>query len=706
MTDSMLRIIALLPALLIAAIPSGVAAQGRESSFDCLNGDCAGVLPGADTFERAPDGPYWVGLDTAGEPVGWVAVSTDIVDIKGYSSKPLVTLVGLGTDGVIRGARVVSHSEPILLVGIPESALHAFTDKYVGLLATTKVSVGGTSDDPDAVLIDAISGATVTVLAEDRTIMETARQLGVATGVVERPASVPGHFVEREEVWDWRKLKRSRVFGRLTVKPEDVGEGAYHYGVGEEGEPFIDLWFTIADAPNVGRALLGEREYKWAMDQLAEGEHLFVMFGNGVSSFRGSGFVRGGIFDRFRLEQGLTTVMFTDRDYHRLRGAEAVGAPEFNEAAWFRTPAGMIDPGLRFKLVFLASQFSGEGGFDRIFSSFGADHRLPRSVYRLDGPDPEQEIWRAAWRASPWKTWLVSAMLLTVIGFFIARRWLTADTKRLKRIHIGTQVVSVIVLGFLLKAQPSVTQVLTFADSVVREWRWDLFLSEPLLVVSWIFITVVTIAWGRGVFCGWTCPYGALTEIIFLISHKLGVPEFELPERWHRPALWIRYGIFAALLGTFLVSSPLGEKMAEVEPFKSTFFVPIWTRHWGFIAWWVLLLVASAFTYRPFCRYICPLGAALAVPSSVRVSGPHRRDFCTQCKICTVRCEPRAIRPNGTIDSRECLSCMECEANYRDKYLCPPLVQIRKAGEKAEKARAGAVGEAPGRPASPQKTSS
>jgi NosR/NirI family nitrous oxide reductase transcriptional regulator len=116
--------------------------------------------------------------------------------------------------------------------------------------------------------------------------------------------------------------------------------------------------------------------------------------------------------------------------------------------------------------------------------------------------------------------------------------------------------------------------------------------------------------------------------------------------------------------------------MAEIEPFKSTFLVPAWRRSGVFLAWWLILLVASAFMYRPFCRYLCPLGAGLALFGSFRVSGPRRRRFCSSCKICTNACEPRAFRPDGTIDPRECLSCMECEATYRDKAVCPPLVGV------------------------------
>ena len=94
------------------------------------------------------------------------------------------------------------------------------------------------------------------------------------------------------------------------------------------------------------------------------------------------------------------------------------------------------------------------------------------------------------------------------------------------------------------------------------------------------------------------------------------------------------------------------------------------------VAWWLLLLGAAVVVYRPFCRYLCPLGGGLALLSSLRPAGPKRRAFCSSCQICTRGCEPRAIRPDGTIDPRECLSCMECEATYRDEQRCPPLVGL------------------------------
>lgn len=657
-----------------------VAAAPPPAALDCALLPCARVLPGVERFEDVAGAPYKVGKDAKGEVVGWVVMSTDVVDIKAYSGKPMVTLVGLQKDGTIAGARVVHHSEPIILIGIPDKKLHDFVEQYVGMAATSRVTVGK-SKEKAVTSVDVVSGATVTVLAQNQTIMDSARALGEAVGVIEAEPATPGHFVSEERPWTWSEMVKKKVFGRLTLTDTEMGL------VGSS-EIFIDLYFTVADAPQVGRALLGDREYEHHMSRLEPGQHLLVVFGNGSSSFKGSGFVRGGIFDRVRLEQGLKSVMFTDADYTNLSGAQAEGAPAFKEAAAFRVKAGKLDPGFSYSLVFLGSRYNQKGGFSRDFQETRAEHRLPRSVYVLDGPDPESRIWRAAWKSKTLEVTVLGVYLLLVAGVFAARRWSTARMKRLKALHTASLLLSLFVLGFWLHAQPSITQVLTLIGSVVGEWRLGLFLSEPLLFVFWIFIAAVTLAWGRGVFCGWTCPYGALNELLFKLGRKLRLPDLELPPRVHGKLRWLRYFVFAGLVLTFLYSSVLGEQLAEIEPFKSTFFVRPWVRHWAFFGYWLLLLGVALVIYRPFCRYLCPLGAALAIPGSLRASGPYRRNFCAKCTICTRGCEPKAIRENGTIDPRECLSCMECEANYRDTEVCPPLVGIERLTRKREAAGA------------------
>jgi NosR/NirI family nitrous oxide reductase transcriptional regulator len=644
------------------------AATSAPTVLDCEQLACAQVLPRAARFEPVPNANYWAGHDADGNGVGWVALSTDFVNIKAYSGKPLVTLVGLDPQGTITGARVIHHSEPILLIGIPESELHDFVDSYAGKQATQRIVVGRTKQ-PDAISVDAISGATVTVLAQNQTILEVARAVGVQVGVVRVTDISPGHFVSQPKPWTFEQMVDRGALGRLTVSKADMG-------VSDSSEPFVDLYFGIADAPHIGGALIRPGDYKYYMSQLEEGEHLFVMLGRGSSSFKGSAFVRGGVFDRVRLVQGLREITFRDTDYYNLPDTPAEGAPEFQEGAVFIARGGLLDPGTEYDVVFLGSRYDRRGAFSRDFREFSASHRLPSSVYQIDG-GRDLTIWQQAWLNRQVDAIILVCFLLAVIGVFIARRYTTADPRRLARLHISAMVFSFVVIGLYMRSQPSVTQVLTLIESSIGEWRWELFLSEPLLFIFWIFITITTLIWGRGVFCGWVCPYGLMTELVFKISTHFGIPNYELPDRWHLKLRYLRYAILVVLVPVFLWDSILGEKLAEIEPFKSTFLVPAWKRSGLFFSWWLLLLGLSVFMYRPFCRYICPLGGGLAILSSFRFSGPRRRRFCSSCKICTRGCEPRAIRENGSINPRECLSCMECESNYRAEKICPPLIGIQ-----------------------------
>jgi NosR/NirI family nitrous oxide reductase transcriptional regulator len=69
-------------------------------------------------------------------------LSTDITDTPAYSGKPVVTLIGMDTQGRFVGVKVLKHSEPILLLGIPESALLNFNAQYLGKSVADKIEVG------------------------------------------------------------------------------------------------------------------------------------------------------------------------------------------------------------------------------------------------------------------------------------------------------------------------------------------------------------------------------------------------------------------------------------------------------------------------------------------------------------------------------------------------------------------------------------
>ena len=94
----------------------------------------------------------------------------------------------------------------------------------------------------------------------------------------------------------------------------------------------------LASVPTIGRSLLGEVGYARLQQKLKPGQQAILIAANGTYSFKGSGYVRGGIFDRFEILQGDASVRFRDRTHTRLGDVAAEGAPDFRDVDLFIVP--------------------------------------------------------------------------------------------------------------------------------------------------------------------------------------------------------------------------------------------------------------------------------------------------------------------------------------------------------------------------------
>src|SRR5690606_30183605 len=107
-------------------------------------------------------------------------------------------------------------------------------------------------------------------------------------------------------------------------------------------------------------------------------------------------------------------------------------------------------------------------------------------------------------------------------------------------------------------------------------------------------------------------------------------------------------------------------------------------REWWFVAFALALVAAGLFVERFFCRYLCPLGAALAIPGRMRMFDwlKRYRECGNPCMRCFNECPVEAIHPEGHINPNECISCLHCQVLYRHDYKCPVRVQRRLKREK------------------------
>jgi NosR/NirI family nitrous oxide reductase transcriptional regulator len=661
------------------------------------------VLKQTDSISE-PEGRFKVRkLSAAGKVLGYVFQSLDVVDIPAYSGKPINVQVILDPAGVILDAYVLEHHEPILLIGIAEEKLHAFSARYSGIKVNQRVVVGHSSD-PNAVTVDAIAGATVTAMVVNEVIMRAAHDVAVSLGLVKGDAGLavaPARV--REDIYepaDWKTLTGNGAVRRLHLTRGQVdatfkGTEAEQVEVAsaeQADDTFIDLYVTHLNPPTIGRNLLGETQYRALMSELKPGEQAIAVMGSGRYSFKGSGYVRGGIFDRVLLRQFGDVISFRDMDFQRLDDVAVEDMPEFDEMAIFIVRAShRFDPGSPWSLELLIRRQTGP--VSGIFSSFELAYQLPEPY--LERPLPTAEQLAAAEEASRpmWLTlWYQKGVEITVLG--IALLVLTAIlffqdslARRPTLLHWvrrGYLVFTVVFLGGYALAQLSVVNVLTFVHALFEGFRWELFLTDPLIFILWVFTAGSILLWGRGVFCGWLCPFGALQELINELARKLKVPQYELPFAVHERLWAIKYIILLVLFGVSLESMATAERLAEVEPFKTAITLRF-DRQWWFVAYAVGLLVINLFTRKVYCRYVCPLGAALAMPTRLRLFDwlKRRKECGNPCQLCAKECEIQAIHPDGRINANECHYCLDCQMTWHNENKCPPLINKRKKRGKA-----------------------
>ena len=249
----------------------------------------------------------------------------------------------------------------------------------------------------------------------------------------------------------------------------------------------------------------------------------------------------------------------------------------------------------------------------------------------------------------------VAFAALTLVSFF----------RKSVRLKYVTLAAAVVYLGFTKSQLISVVNVYSLVTGNLPVFRYSLawYLFAGFTVVS-------TVLWGR-LYCGRICAFGALTQLLDRV----------VPARWRvdvpvwleRRAALVKYGLLTATMLYFLVTADISV-YRYVEPFWM-FSRRATPGMWAGLA---LLLVATVFVRNLYCRFLCPVGAALGLLSKLTVFRIKRWSECTSCKICEKTCEWGAIR-GPEIVMTECVRCDDCERLYLDTAKCPHWIILSRS---------------------------
>ncbi|WP_051280746.1 4Fe-4S binding protein [Anaerovorax odorimutans] len=185
----------------------------------------------------------------------------------------------------------------------------------------------------------------------------------------------------------------------------------------------------------------------------------------------------------------------------------------------------------------------------------------------------------------------------------------------------------------------------------------------PSSVVLLIAVLILAVLFGK-VFCGYICPLGTIQSLFNKLAKKLKIKQLK-PNK-HVDKI-LRYSKYVVLFVVLFITYKAGELILRpLDPWASFMHLgsglEVFEEFLIGVIILALIIISSLFIERAWCRYFCPLGAALAIISPIRIFKIKRNSSsCTGCMECTKNCPMGlSVHSDDSPSSMECISCGEC----------------------------------------------
>lgn len=685
--------------LLCVLVSPSLFAQGLDEQIMQL-------FPKATRIEPKQENPPVYSAYQLDELLGYAFESTDYSNLQGFSGKPIRLLIGMDPQGVLAGIKVLEHHEPVFLHGLGEQSLFDFVEQYrqksIGKPIVVGGREGGMAASDSVTRIDGVSKATVSVVILNETVLLSA--LSVARQLLEGFSSGPLATAKPDvyQPLDWGELLREGFVQRWTISRNEVERAIGHtlddypdLEADGENRPFSDLYFAYLNAPTIGRNLLGDAEFQRLMEELKPNEQALLVMSSGIYRHVPDDFMPATTPSRLVLMQNDHAIELHDMNFNNGAVLAMLNVPiDADEAHVFRIKAhNAFNPaepaGLRLNVRLPRNHLV------ETHTQFTRDFQLAPKLFDVQQAQVVAEpvpVWLRMWQERWWQVGVLGLSLLLLTGVFIWQHRISRHSRGFHLFRAGFLLFTLVFIGLYAQGQLSVVNIFTLLLALWKNFDIQVFLMDPVIFMLWSFTFVSLFIWGRGVFCGWLCPFGALQEMLGWIAKRLHIPQWKIADSSHRRLQWLKYLILIGLVPTAFYSLTLAERLAEIEPFKTSitlFFV----RSWPFVLYAMCLLGLGLFVHKFYCRYVCPLGAGLAMLGKFHLfSWLKRIDACGKpCQHCKNHCEIGAIKRDGRIDYGECIQCLECIVILNDEDQCVATISARKRSAKADRHRQGTL---------------
>jgi len=667
------------------------------------------LFPSATRIEKTPPNLAITSVYQLNQLLGYVFESDDFTNFIGFSGKSINILIGLDINGIFTGFKVLNHHEPIFLHGLGEQPMFDFINKYKGHSIKERYVINGRDKSAAGITnFDGVTRATISVMVINDTIISSALKVARARLEVLPSIStvkiVPDLFnkltfeqmIEKDYIKHWQVSKNKSlklaesVSNELVdaineLEPEFTKDLSQNYpkDYSKGKNNFIELYFAFVNIPIIGKNILGEVEYQRLLENLKPGEYALMVFNHGTYSYVSENFIPQTVPTRLSVVQNNFPVDIRDIDFYSYYD------PLFN----IEIPGQYLNTGnlnsaqqnifrIKSQSGFEISQpfdISVAVNYNQSFSvkqqyQFTTNMTLPNNLFYTPKViiEKEQPLWVRIWLSRSVEITILSVYLITLSLLFFKQKQLARHVNIVHRVRLTMLIFTVAFIGYYSQGQLSVVNIYTLLLSLVNDFTLEVFLLDPIIFILWVFVFISLFVVGRGLFCGWLCPFGALQEILSLFAKKLRIKQIKISPKHHKQAQKIKYIILFTLLCSSLYSLSLAEKLAEIEPFKTSITLNF-IRYWPFVLYSVLLLLLGLKVHKFYCRYICPLGAGLAILGRYPLLKwlTRRKECGNPCQLCrNKKCDIDAINSNGSIDYSECIQCLECLVTIESPTLC------------------------------------
>lgn len=696
------------------------------------------TFPDSDEIALASGEPPVATVHRDGKLIGYLFSTYETVDARGYAGEPFDVVAGIDLNGKVTGVSLLSHNEPIVK---SQGALEWGLQNYFSTLHNLNIlrpvqnigegRLGGRA-------VDSISGATISATLMYSAIILGARRVARERGLIENLEEAKiGLDVDTYEKVGWPLLRSEGSIECRTFDPNSKAGVPNEIcvslvtpaGIGRN--VFGDKWYGYhLSQIEYGVQLLwvgsiGANSWKGALHDSIDGQSNFAVSGavDGCAALCPDAFLADAVESAGETKDtgektkpsALTSdpivegpsIILRQGDFALPLGFDelipptavrAMDAPKFDSVGLFKVGGGSkFRPYLPWDL-----QLNFGGADSGETELINVDYRMPSRYvvgadfdleeaglkpikYVLGGLVRESKLtdWQRAWVEEFFNIVVLGMLLALVSGVLVFEHVITRRRKLHRVLRLAILTVVLVWLGWIAGAQLSIVNVFAYAQAMAGSLAWSTLLFEPLIVILMAYTALSLVLLGRGVFCGWLCPFGALQELLGELARFLRVPQLTLNFTLNESLWAIKYLVVTALVAvSVLWSMDAGLSGAEIEPFKTAITLKF-ERAWPYAVYAILLLLAGMFMERFFCRFLCPLGGALAFLGRFHLfQWLKRRPECgSPCHICEVSCPVQAVEPSGNINMNECFQCLDCQVDYYDDRRCPPLVFLRKQNE-------------------------